>query len=181
MKNQYHFLKLLLPICSLFLVCTISAQDPEFSMDDFLLTGTAQRSGDQCFTLTEDSNWKGGAVWFKNKVDLNQDFSMEIDVFLGCDDNGADGMVFIFHPYLTTGYAGEGMGFGGLIPSFGVEMDTYENYHLFDPLYDHVALVAHGSLSHRRSNRVPVPLMPNAANAEDCKNHKVNINWQAMS
>ena len=125
MKNQYHFLKLPLLLWGLFLVQTVFAQDPEFTMDDFLMSGTAQRTGDQCFTLTEDSNWKGGAVWFRNKVDLNQDFSMEIDVFLGCDDNGADGMVFIFHPYLTTGYAGEGMGFGGLIPSFGVEMDTY--------------------------------------------------------
>jgi len=46
----------------------------------------------------------------------------------GCDDmGGADGIVFAFTPYQgMTGYQGEGMGFAGLRPSLGLEIDTWK-------------------------------------------------------
>ena len=82
---------------------------------------------------------------------------MELDLMFGCDDYGADGMVFIFHPKLKNGFQGEGMGFGGLSPAFGIEMDTYENPHLADPYYDHLALIKNGQMHHNRGISNPVP------------------------
>ncbi len=155
------------------------AQEVPFDVDDFKTTGTTYLANDQCFVLTESLAWQGGGLWFKNRVDLNEPFSMEIDLFFGCeDDHGADGIVFIFHPTLRTGFRGEGMGFGGLFPSFGIEMDTYFNGHLGDPEYDHVALMIDGMTSHRRGFTNPIRLKADQDNVEDCKPHRVKIEWK---
>jgi hypothetical protein len=156
-----------------------SAQGNDFTTDDFMVTGDAVSAGEQCFRLTEDALWNGGGLWYKSKVDLSNPFTMELEMTFGCrDEEGADGIVFIFHPYLTTGFAGEGMGFGGLFPSFGVEMDTYQNYHLDDPWYDHVALVQHGSLRHQYGITAPIAMKNKVMNVEDCDYHRVKIDWQ---
>lgn len=167
-----------------FLICILSfawiiprAQDVVFEKDDFILSGDATEYSDQCFRLTSDRHWQGGGVWFDKPIDLHKPFEMEIDISFGCDDEGADGIVFIFHPELTTGFQGEGMGFGGLYPSLGVEMDTYENYHLGDPRYDHVALMHHGRVHHGAGITEPVPLAAGGQNVEDCGMHRVKISW----
>lgn len=143
-----------------------------------MISGDAMRDGDRCFQLTDDDYWQGGGVWYRTPIDLNHSFEMEIDLSFGCNDRGADGIVFIFHPELRTGYQGEGMGFGGLFPSFGIEMDTYENYHLDDPYYDHAALIKHGHMHHDLAITSAVPLDPGKRNVEDCKSHRVKISWQ---
>lgn len=154
----------------------------EFRMEDFTLSGNAEVSGDHCFQLTSEDFWQRGAVWFKNRIDLNSSFHIEMDVNLGCiDEGGADGIVFIFHPWLRTGRAGEGMGFSGLYPSFGVEMDTYQNPHLNDPVYDHIAFMSNGMPSHFQGLTDPVPIKPKMENVEDCRNHRVEIKWDAKT
>ncbi len=156
-------------------------QSNDFTLDDFYQTGDT-RISDRCFQLTEDVLWQGGGVWFKKPVDLSESFNMEIEVNFGCrDEGGADGIVFIFHPELRTGSRGEGMGFGRLYPSFGVEMDTYMNEHLADPYYDHVALMQHGSLFHYYGITEPIRLSDRSDNVEDCKSHFVEIDWNAST
>lgn len=174
-------MKFLLPTLLFVLSLFVSfGQQIDYSMDDFSLTGDAVKTGGYCLQLTEATTWQGGAAWYKTPVNLKNPFQMEIDVSFGCKDyNGADGMVFIFHPELTTGYAGEGMGFGRLAPSFGIEMDTYENYHLDDPPYDHVAFMQHGRMHHYYGITDPVPLAKSGANIEDCGSHRVKINWDS--
>lgn len=176
--------KFILIFSTIFLSLTgqvLEAQEVDFKIEDFLLTGNTYKAGDQCFNLTSNEFWQGGGLWFKNRVDLNEAFSMELELFFGCDDAGADGIVFIFHPSLRTGFRGEGMGFGGLFPSFGIEMDTYRNGHLADPEYDHVALMMDGQTNHRRGLTDPVLLKAGVANVEDCKNHSVKIDWDPNS
>ncbi|WP_235297610.1 lectin-like domain-containing protein [Portibacter marinus] len=160
---------------------SIDAQEVKFNIRDFVLTGTAASAGGEGVVLTENQFWQGGAMWYKDDIDLTKPFNMEMEIYFGCSDAGADGIVFILHPELSTGFRGEGMGFGGLYPSFGVEMDTYENFHLSDPYFDHVALMAHGSLRHPFGLTDPVALDPNRKNIEDCDYHKVSVDWTPSS
>ena len=168
----------MLAIYMILLNTNVIGQHVEYTSDDFFLTGDSKSANKNCFQLTEASYWEGGGFWFKNKIDLNQPFTAELELSFGCNDEyGADGIVFIFHPYLSTGFAGEGMGFGGLYPSFGIEMDTYYNGRLGDPYNDHIALVRDGSLRHFRGLTPPIPFKEGVDNVEDCQNHKVKIEW----
>ena len=65
-------------------------------------------------------------------------------------------------------------GFGGLTPSLGIEIDTYQNYHLMDPAEDHVALMRDGIVHHYSSLEGPVTV----GNLEDCQEHVLRINWE---
>lgn len=173
--KQYLYLLLLFFSLSCF------AQNSKFTPDDFKVTGDAVLVGEQCFQLTPAKIWHGGAVWFKNPINLNEDFSMEIDLFFGCNDFGADGIVFIFHNKLRTGWQGEGMGFGGLYPSFGIEMDTYHNGHRKDPQYDHMALMKNGKLNHHLGITKPIPILPQSKNIKDCASHRVKVSWNSST
>lgn len=166
-----------------FLLCLISlsslcAQTEPLELASFLTTGTAFQTGEECFQLTSNNLWQGGTIWYKTPIDLNNPFEMELDLFFGCDDEGADGMVFIFHPELRNGFQGEGIGFGGLRPALGIEMDTYHNPHLHDPYFDHVALMQNGRMHHATSLSNAQPLLLNEKNIEDCNTHKVRITWE---
>ena len=161
-----------------FFLCCITfsfAQNLKLSPDDFLISGDTRLTANQCYHLTYDNNWSSGSLWFKKPIDLRAAFEMELDVMLGCrDEDGADGIVFVFHPKIQKiGFAGEGMGFAGLRPSVGIEIDTWENEHLLDPSYDHVAILKNGIIHHDYNmagpNRLP--------NLEDCKDHRVRIVW----
>lgn len=163
----------LLFVCSPIFV--LRAQTPQIA--DFRLDGDARQSGDNCITLTPDYQWASGSIWYKKAISLKSSFDMQLRVMLGCKDrDGADGMVFVFHPYAErTGYRGEGMGFAGLNPAIGIEIDTWQNEHLGDPWQDHVAILRDGSVDHGFNlagpNRIP--------NIEDCREHDLNINWAA--
>ena len=149
----------------------LSAED----MANFRLSGDAYVSGDNCFRLTEAVDWAGGSIWYRDAIDLNMPFEMELNLMLGCKDrDGADGMVFIFHPYaMMTGRPGEGMGYSGLRPSLGIELDTWENEHLGDPPQDHIAILYDGSPAHWYNLAGPVKL----PNLEDCRPHRMYVKW----
>jgi hypothetical protein len=138
--------------------------------------GDTRSTGNNCFRLTTARDWESGTVWYRQAVDLTEPFEMEMNLRLGCmDEEGADGMVFIFLPRkVPTGYKGEGMGFGGLRPSLGIEIDTWQNYHLADPAEDHVALMVNGNVSHYQNLKEPVRI----PNVEDCELHVFRINWE---
>lgn len=141
------------------------------------LSANAAKLSDNCFQLTEDRIWSGGSIYYPQKIDLNSNFNMELEVFLGCKDgDGADGMVFIFSPKMAMGREGEGMGFSGVNPSVGIELDTWQNDHLYDPSYDHIAVLQNGVNHHSYGLTKPIRI----ANIEDCQNHLLKINWSAI-
>ncbi len=153
----------------------LSAQSDQLKIDDFRTSGTALTIGDRCFRLVPDMEYLSGSIWHKKPIDLNAPFEMEIRLMLGCKDaDGADGMVFIFHPSAQrTGRWGEGMGFGGLRPSLGIEIDTWLNDHLGDPYEDHMALLVDGQMHHALDLVGPIRI----PNVEDCKQHLLRITW----
>ena len=154
-------------------------QSDEFKMSDFYTSGDTRSTGDQCYQITHAMNWSAGGVWYKEPIDIESSFEMEVDLMLGCkDDAGADGIVFIFSPYSgLTGRPGEGMGFAGLYPSLGIELDTWQNFHLADPAQDHIALLSNGAVDHFANLAGPVPVK----NVEDCKLHALHIQWIALT
>ncbi|MFK8010142.1 MAG: OmpA family protein [Saprospiraceae bacterium] len=170
-------MKLFYSLIFLFFSTLLFSQDVKLSPESFRVTGDAVRTGEHCYRLTRDVEWQGGTLWYRNPINLNDPFEMEIDLKFGCEDRGADGIVFIFHDRLRTGEEGGGMGFGKLKPSLGVEMDTYQNYDFDDPEFDHISLVKNGSLNHNNGMLKPVSILPNRKNIEDCKLHRVKIIW----
>ncbi|MEM0992769.1 MAG: OmpA family protein [Bacteroidota bacterium] len=158
--------------CLLTLLC---AQET-FQLSDFLLDGSTRLTGDRCFQLVPDRERSSGSLWHKKPIDLSQPLDMELKVMMGCKDRaGADGIVLAFSPEaVQTGWSGEGMGFAGLSPSLGIEIDTWENEHLLDPAEDHMAIMANGNVRHRLNLAGP-KIIPNI---EDCRLHLLRIQWQ---
>jgi hypothetical protein len=143
------------------------------SVRDFELGGSAVVLDEQCIRLTPDRQFDTGSAWFKTPIDLSRPFEMKLLVVLGEKDlQGADGIVFVFHPGKETGYRGEGMGFAGLIPSLGVELDTYQNGHLGDPASDHLSVMQNGRSFHFSESEA-IEL----GNLEDGKKHPLQISW----
>ncbi len=143
------------------------------SVRDFELGGSAAILDDQCIRLTPDQQYDTGSAWFKTPIDLSRPFEMKLLVVLGEKDaQGADGIVFVFHPDKQTGFRGEGMGFAGLMPSLGVELDTYRNDHLGDPPNDHLAVMRNG-----RSFHVGEAGTVDLGNLEDGEKHPLQIAW----
>ena len=131
----------------LFLVCLLCVTS---APAQFFLNGSAVATNDSCFQLTPAENWQVGSIWNGELIDLNQSFEVIADVFLGCEDTeGADGMVFGLQPVSTSiGQAGGGIGFENVMPSLGVEFDTYLNADFGDPEFDHLAIIRDGILNH---------------------------------
>lgn len=144
------------------------------SVRDFELGGSAYILDEECIRLTPDVPYVSGSAWHKDPIDLNQGFEMVICLVLG-EKNllGADGIVFVFHPQKLTGYRGEGMGFGGLVPSLGIEFDTYQNQHLGDPSSDHLSIMPNGR-THQVQSLIGPILLPNL---EDGAKHPLRILW----
>ena len=144
------------------------------SVDDFRLGGSASVISADCIRLTPDEPYVSGSAWFKRPIDLKRSFEMQMSIVLGKkDDQGADGIVFVFHPSAATGFRGEGMGFAGLVPSLGIEFDTYQNRHLNDPPADHLALMTHGQRYHGEGGLGIVEV----GNLEDGVRHALRISW----
>ena len=151
-----------------------SALAAQSSVRDFNLGGSAQIISEECIRLTPDMTYISGSAWYKRAIDLNLPFEMHINLVLGeKDGEGADGIVFVFHPTPRTGFRGEGMGFAGLRPSLGIEFDTYRNYHLNDPAADHIAVMPNGQAFHAFGLVRPVEL----PNLEDGAWHPLRIIW----
>lgn len=133
-------------------------------------------AGCNCFTLTPDAGDKKGAIFQNNTINLNNSFDYSFNVFLGCDDDGADGIVFaLTNNPNGLGSTGGGLGYAGNDQpfSFAVEFDTYQNG--WDPAYDHIGIQSGGNGQHNVA--APVPALSNSGNIEDCAWHTVRIVW----
>ena len=145
--------------------------------------GDASPLGDDCYQITANSDWELGAVWFNDQLDLTQPFTIEVDVNLGSTDaDGADGIVFVMQAVgpLAIGLAGGGLGFEGFNPSFGVEIDTWQNAEAADPVADHVAFLRDGINLHNApyfNLAGPVSALQNGGNIEDGQPHQFKLMW----
>lgn len=149
----------------------------------FFLNGSAI-AVDSCFQLTTAENVQVGSIWNGEKIDLTESFEINVDLFAGCmDELGADGLVFGLQPISTSiGTGGGDIGFGDVVPSLGVEFDTYQNIDYADPVFDHIAVVRDGNLRHNTpqgSLAGPVQANANNPNIEDCEFHPMRVLWDA--
>lgn len=128
----------------------------------FKLMGTAQEMPNDCIRLTPDSEYMEGLAYHTTKLNLDNFFEIEFDIFLGDKNEGADGITFVIHNdergYDAYGTWGECMGYGRwskyyiggnfISPSIAIEFDTYQNPRQNDPSCDHVAYLENGTNHH---------------------------------
>lgn len=172
------FLTLLLSCACFF----SSAQDA----NPYIINGSAYQENCNCYTLTEERNFQSGSVWNKYKINLTQSFDYKFNVYLGCkDQDGADGIVFVLQPISTSiGTTGQGLGFGGVSPSIGVVIDTWQNTDFGDPSFDHIGIYKNGDVNNNHAGACiagPVGALQDDGNIEDCEWHTFRIIWDAPS
>lgn len=151
---------------------------PSFLFAQYQINGDASALSCNCYQLTPDIQTQSGSVWNTNDISLNQAFDFTFEVFLGCNDGGADGIAFGLQPIGTgVGTSGGGMGLGGVTPSIGFYIDTYFNGAHFDPAADHFSINANGNILHDGgvddfAGPVSFPF-----NIEDCAWHTMRVTW----
>lgn len=155
------------------------------SVNPYHTNGAAYSENCNCYTLTNEQNTQSGSVWNKNKIDLNQSFDYKFNINLGSRDaDGADGIVFVLQNIsVSIGSTGEGMGFGGVTPSIGIPIDTWQNGNQSDPAYDHISINRDGDINHTTSNNLagPVSALSGNNNIEDGQWHTFRVIWNATT
>lgn len=151
---------------------------------DFFLNGKARQLNDSCFQLTSQADtFAVGSIWYPEKIDLRNSFDLIMEMNFGCTDEfGADGIVFGLQPIsASVGEAGEGLGIGGVTPALGVEFDTYQNGNRLDPFFDHVAIMANGTVTHSGPDNLAGPVRASADtdNIENCGSFPLRVTWDA--
>jgi gliding motility-associated-like protein len=154
------------------------------SFSQYTINGSCTQNSCHCFTLTQPITTQAGSFWTASQIDLNNPFDFRFNVYLGCmDANGADGIVFVLRPIgtNTTGVTGGSLGYQGITPSLGVEIDTWQNigagYN--DPVFDHIAIMKNGNNDHTSPNALSsyAQASPTNANIEDCQWHDFRVSW----
>ncbi|MEO1450203.1 MAG: L-type lectin-domain containing protein, partial [Bacteroidota bacterium] len=146
----------------------------------FSVIGDASANGSGCYMITDNKNYEAGSIWYEVPLNLLHGFDFSFSINLGDKDaNGADGMTFVLqHAADSTdalGGAGIGLGAGGLLPSLGIEFDTYFNNNSGDLTSDHLAFFQNGDLTD--PVKTPVCILESCENAEDGLDHAVQIVW----
>ncbi|MDX1907802.1 MAG: PKD domain-containing protein [Bacteroidia bacterium] len=149
------------------------------SLYTFATTGDAypDANGSNCYVITPSDLFKTGGIFNTAKLNLYAPFDLTYTLNLGDNDGGADGMAFVLQNAgpVALGGTGGGLGAAGLTPSFGVELDGYDNVSPEDLADDHVAIFGNGDLV----NPVVAAQCASAtcANIEDGQNHTLQVTW----
>lgn len=152
------------------LILLISLSSRELFGQSFNLNGTSSYLGGICYELTANSVGQVGSIFSNNTVNLNEPFTIEAVMNFGTNDGtGADGIVFILSTNPDAlGGGGGGIGYVGITPSLAVEFDTYQNTNVFDPVNDHMAFMANGSVTHTPPGNLFGPVdLGNIENGQD--------------
>lgn len=163
------------------ILATLQQTETQGVFDNLVRRGNAEKKNDGFYDLTPDQGNKGGAVWFPERVSLNEPFIFECDINLGSrDGDGADGIAFVFQRASTgtntIGVYGGGMGFFNISPSLDIEFDTWDNGSGFGDLpNDHICILKNGDVGNILASSVCAK--SNCANIEDGANHRVKIEW----
>ena len=148
-----------------------------FNASDFNLVSSAVASGSTEISLTQETMSSNGSAWYTRKLDLRVNFTLDFEVYLGSDTagpTGADGLVFVIQNIDTgQGTPGYGIGYGGISPSYAIEIDTYQNS--WDPSDDHIGFVPNGQVTNVLSGSDII----NIADVEDQQWHNLSISWDA--
>lgn len=151
------------------------------SYGQYQINGAASQTSCNCFELTPDQQNVGGSVWNVNQIDLNNPFNFNFEVWLGCDEWGADGIGFVLQPVnVNQGGGASSLGYGGITPSLIVEIDTWPNGPTMnDPQEDHIAILQNGSANHGTAANLAGPVSASSTqnDIEDCAWHDVQIVW----
>jgi len=148
--------------------------------------GDADSLSCNCYRLTEaGQQYQGGFVWSSDRIDLNTPFDYTFDVYLGEDvpgqSSGADGIAFVLQPVGTNaGSFGGSMGYGGIVPSLAMSIDTYDNGNFdSDISQDHVAIMSNGATNHASADNLagPVGALVSGFNIEDGQWHLMRVSW----
>jgi gliding motility-associated-like protein len=155
----------------------------------YTIGGTASSLGGDCYRLTAASNSQAGYVYQNAAIDLNEAFDLTFDVYLGTNNGGADGIVFVLRGTLAAPYIGNnggaigynGAGFSS--NSIGIEVDTWFNGGFGDLAADHIGMFQDGTVNHNSVNSLAAPIQASATNAnvEDGNFHTFNVRWDPIS
>lgn len=163
-------------LISLILMCIA-----QFGHAQYQINGAASQMSCNCYQLTPDQQSQSGSVWNINQIDLNDPFNYNFEVFLGCDEWGADGIAFVLQPVnVNQGGQASSLGYGGIVPSVAIEIDTWPNdVTMSDPQQDHIAIMSNGVADHASANNLAGPVQASSAqnDIEDCAWHTVQILW----
>lgn len=149
-----------------------------FDATDFNLNGNASLLTTGTFELTENAGGQGGSSWYRRRLDMRVNFRISVDLFLGNNNGGADGIAFVLQNLDTgQGGTGGGLGYGGgtpITPSIAVEFDTWFNAGGDPPGGDdHIAFVLDGA-----AGTLPAPTNVNTVtNLENGNFHSVTFFW----
>ncbi|MGJ0741221.1 WxL domain-containing protein [Enterococcus casseliflavus] len=105
--------------------------------EHFDVQGTATYNEETgLLVLTEDITWSVGYVTLKDRISLDQPFTLKGRANIGSKPRGADGMAFGFHNSEThiRGHEGNAFGIGGLRDAFAFKLDN--NYNDTRGLFD---------------------------------------------
>jgi Bacterial lectin/Galactose oxidase-like, Early set domain len=150
---------------------------------DVVLTGDAVHSATTgLVTLTADEKNEAGAVFSNQRIDLNSDFDISFNVYLG-DGDGADGMAFVFHDSQdgadSIGGGGGSLGAFGIDDGLALEFDTHQNKrkpYFGDIKNDHASWVDTDTGVTAGGTG-----LLNLGNVEDGNWHSVSVSWDADS
>jgi gliding motility-associated-like protein len=152
------------------------------SKAQYQINGDANQISCNCYQLTEDIPFSGGSVWNVNQIDLNNSFNFNFEVWLDCSEWGADGIAFVLQPVnINQGGGSSSLGYGGIVPSLIVEIDTWpNNTTMMDPQEDHIAIMQNGVADHGSVNNLAGPVVASSVsnNIEDCQWHTVQVIWE---
>lgn len=148
--------------------------DSSLYADTFELVNNATLVSDYV-RLTENLGGQSGSVWSKNKVTLEENFTVEAEIYLGTNNSGADGIAFVLQPNSSSlGISGGGLGYLTINPSLAIEFDTYYNSGRDPSASDHIDINIDGSSSHSQ-----VIAAISDYELEDGQWHTVLIQWDA--
>lgn len=153
----------------------------DFLSTDFTAINDASFTTNGVFEITAAANGQTGSVWYSRRLDLRVNFRIDVDLYLGANPGGADGVAFVLQNLDTgQGSTGGGLGYGGgaIRPSMAIEFDTWYNAP-WDPASgaDHIGFVENGN------SNVPIPVedVMETIELEDGNFHNVIIQWDPIT
>lgn len=154
----------------------------DFDAADFTPINDASYTTNGVFEITPAAGSQTGSVWYSRRLDLRVNFRIDVDLYLGANPAGADGIAFVLQNLDTgQGSTGGGLGYGGgapIRPSMAIEFDTWYNFP-WDPVggADHIGFVENGN-----SNiAIPSQDVIETIDLEDGNFHNVIIQWDPVT
>lgn len=148
--------------------------------------------GSTDYQLTPAAPFQRGAYWNNVALNLANNFTISAELNFGNQTGpastpgfgtGADGIAFVLQSTGTSalGTVGEGLGYGEIVNSFAVEMDTWQNTNRFDPAEDHLAFMKNGDVTHNTAANSNANRYILATDLEDGLWHSFTVSWNAAT